>query len=93
MIIHEYINMEELKKHEQELREEYMDYIPIAIDTMLIDMVDYYNRRTREANAKHHKVRLNMPSKNITEYFLNDIIEWIEENPKYHDIIYWDKIQ
>ena len=92
MRLRDILNIDEVKKITDEL-EQYTDYIPFEL-LSFIDRTEYFKRWTTEAKVKYRQTRQELPSdKNErNQYLLNDMLQWIENNPQYKQIINWEKI-
>lgn len=95
VMVEDILNYEELEKCMNELENKYVDYIPLRIQTELHNPVKYYDRMTLEAIEKTQEVRngLGKNNQSIEEYFIQDIIDWVNENPEFKSIIKWELIQ
>ena len=89
--VYEALNWDEVEKLNESLKG-WTDYVPLELIPYTDD--DYFQKCTKEASRKYNETRQGIGTKgnSLDEYFLIDILEWVNEYPQFQNIINWEKI-
>ena len=80
------LNIKYIRKHHEEL-EEYDGYIPLYL-THFINTTNRHEHLTDKIIQQNKKYRKEyFKSDNKSEFIINDIIGWVNDNPQYNEII------
>lgn len=80
------LNEDKIQEYQKELNK-YTEYLPLILYEY-IDIRSYFDRIDNKVKLRCYEIRSDIQKVSNYEDFLEfDLINWLEENPKYKDII------